>query len=126
MNQLIVNVPQPTIYDEMQLHPKPTVDLTLQQEMINYRACSTLKIHMPDGSFCNPLLWWKENASKYPNLSILASRVLCIPATSAPSERVFSTAGLTIANDRARLLPENADNLVFLHDNLNLFPNMFD
>ena len=43
-------------------------------------------------------------------------RVLCIPATSAPSERVFSAAGLTIANRRASLNAENAAALIFLHD----------
>ncbi len=33
---------------------------------------------------------------KYKLLSILAARVLCIQATSAPSEHIFSTAGLTM------------------------------
>jgi hypothetical protein len=46
----------------------------------------------------------------------LAKKYLAFPATSAPSERVFSTAGFTIANARARLLPETAAELVFLHD----------
>ena len=49
-----------------------------------------------------------------PILSLLARRILCIPATSAPSERLFSVAGLTIANDRAGLLPDNAADLIFL------------
>jgi hypothetical protein len=49
-------------------------------------------------------------------ISKLALRVLCIPATSAPSERVFSVAGLTIAKDRARLAPQTANELIFLHD----------
>jgi hypothetical protein len=35
-------------------------------------------------------------------------------ATSAPSERLFSHAGLTIARDRASMLPENAEELIFL------------
>ena len=43
-------------------------------------------------------------------------KILCIPATSAPVERLFSTAGLTIANDRARLLPDLAEDIIFLHD----------
>jgi hypothetical protein len=52
---------------------------------------------------------------------MLASRVLCIPATSAPSEHVFSTAGLTIAKDQARLASKAANELFFLHDALPAF-----
>jgi hypothetical protein len=63
-----------------------------------------------------PLNWWKLHEFKYKMLSILAARYLCIPATSAPSERVFSAAGLTIAKDRSRLSPDHANELIFLHD----------
>jgi zinc finger BED domain-containing protein 1 (E3 SUMO-protein ligase ZBED1) len=48
-------------------------------------------------------------------ISKLARRFLCIPASSAPSERVFSRAGLTISNLRAGLLPETAGDMVFLN-----------
>ena len=44
--------------------------------------------------------------------------VLNQPATSAPSERLFSAAGVTIANDRARILPENAEAVLFVKENL--------
>jgi hypothetical protein len=43
-------------------------------------------------------------------------KILCIPATSAPSERVFSVAGLTIAKDRSNLAPHTAHELIFLQD----------
>ena len=64
----------------------------------------------------NPLLWWYTNKSRFPRLYALARRYLCVQATSAAAERLFSAAGLTIANDRAGLLPDNAAMLVFLHE----------
>ena len=64
----------------------------------------------------DPLVWRHLREKKYPILVELVKRVLMIPATSAPSERLFSHASLTIANDRANLLPENAEMLVLLHD----------
>ena len=63
-------------------------------------------------------LYYGGNSCKYKLLSILASQLLSIPATSAPSERVFSVAGLTISKDRAWLASDVANELVFLHDTL--------
>jgi hypothetical protein len=64
-----------------------------------------------------PLVWWSENATNYPDIWKLAVRILHIPATSAPAERVFSVASNVISNKRARLTPDNANLLIFLHDN---------
>ncbi len=64
----------------------------------------------------NPLLWWKEKKNVYPHIADLARRILCIPTTSAPSERVFSTAGLTNSKLRSRMVSDNADMCIFLHD----------
>ena len=66
------------------------------------------------GDFTCPLNWWKKHAKLLPTLSDLAGRYLCIPTTSAPSERAFSNASLTIANDRASLLPGHASDMIFL------------
>lgn len=65
----------------------------------------------------DPLLFWKEKYAAMPLLTKLARKVLCIPATSTPSERVFSVAGLTITNKRSNLAPQNVNKIIFIHDN---------
>ena len=41
----------------------------------------------------DPLTYWIDQEDQYPLLSAVAVDILAIPATSAPVERVFSTAG---------------------------------
>lgn len=71
--------------------------------------------------YINPLNWWRDNANRYPNLSKLSKKYLNIPATSVPSERVFSTAGDIITAERSRLSSENASILIFLSENSSLY-----
>jgi hypothetical protein len=85
-------------------------------EITLYKEEPCLPIQDAEGKFSCPLKWWCTNHRKYKMMSQLAIRILCIPATSAPAERVFSVAGLTIAKDRARLAPETANELIFLHE----------
>ena len=42
---------------------------------------------------------------------------LIIPATSIPSERIFSLCGLVITPNRSRLTKEHVNHLVFLYVN---------
>ena len=65
----------------------------------------------------DPVVWWKQNAGAYPVLAELAKTHLPLQATSAPSERVFSTASLVISAKRAGLGNEVAGKLLFLKQN---------
>lgn len=66
----------------------------------------------------NPLQWWARNERRFPRLARLSKTYLAIPATSTPSERIFSLAGNTITRQRASLHPAHVDELIFLHENM--------
>lgn len=51
----------------------------------------------------NPLEWWRRYRTEYPLIAELARRWLCIPASSTPSERVFSDCGIAQAAKQNRL-----------------------
>ena len=85
-------------------------------ELERYRTMKSLLPQHADGTFSDPLAWWQMNEELLQVLSIIARRLLCVPATSAPSERVFSVAGLTISKCRTSVQPQHASELIFLHD----------
>ncbi|XP_077403111.1 E3 SUMO-protein ligase ZBED1-like isoform X2 [Vanacampus margaritifer] len=66
----------------------------------------------------NPFDWWRCRQTSFPRVAKLARRYLCIPATSAPSERAFSADGNLVPCHRAALKPDAVDRLVFLAQNL--------
>jgi len=68
----------------------------------------------------DPLPWWKKHKEMFPKLAKLAKSILCTLATSAPSERAFSSAGLTVTAKRNRLKPRNVNIILFIHDNFEL------
>ena len=83
----------------------------IEMEILSYRN----GIPIPLNS--NPLEWWKVNAYAYPILASLAKAYLCIPATSVPSERVFSMEADIVCAQRSPITPEHIDMLVFLKKN---------
>ncbi|CAL1542713.1 unnamed protein product [Lymnaea stagnalis] len=66
----------------------------------------------------NPLNWWKLNEVQFPHLKVLAQKYLCIPATSAPSNRLFSKEGDLTAFKREQIKPGNLHTVLFLNKNL--------
>lgn len=66
----------------------------------------------------NPLSWWKEHALLFPKLHDLAKKFLCSPASSVPSERLFSKAGELVSHRRSSLKDKNINMILFLNKNL--------
>ncbi|XP_056444631.1 E3 SUMO-protein ligase ZBED1-like [Gadus chalcogrammus] len=71
----------------------------------------------PIDSNDNPLAWWCNNQERFPLLSKVARKYMCICATSTPSERVFSVAGNVVTPLRSCLKPHKVNMLVFLARN---------
>jgi hypothetical protein len=99
-------------HERMQLWENHVVD-----EIARYKEIPQLDIR---DKTINPLTWWKGKVDVFPIMSKVARQVLCIPATSAPAERVFSAAGHTISQNRASLRSDNAASIIFFHDSWNV------
>lgn len=61
----------------------------------------------------NSLLFWAMNMRALPSLFRVAIRVLAVPASSAPVERVFSHGGIILRPHRAQMTDRLLANLVF-------------
>lgn len=85
------------------------------------RVTMEVKLYLslpPISSDADPLAWWKAHVQELPLLGNVARKFLCIPATSVPSERVFSSSGHIISPHRSKLNPGKVNMLTFLHHNL--------
>ncbi|XP_017261968.1 E3 SUMO-protein ligase ZBED1-like [Kryptolebias marmoratus] len=91
-----------------------TTDTKALDEVVRYKEVQPLPLST------NPLNWWREHEGEYPLLSCQAKRYLCIPGSSVPAERIFSTAGDIVTAQRSALKPEHVDQLLFLNKNLHV------
>ncbi|XP_039516037.1 zinc finger BED domain-containing protein 4-like [Pimephales promelas] len=94
-----------------QVGNKPTLQL-VKEEVTLYKSVDCISLDS------NPLEWWRTNEPTYPHIAKLAKHYLAVPATSVPSERVFSTAGDIVTASRSSLSADNVDKLIFLTKNM--------
>lgn len=91
-----------------------------QMKTIRERAKDEISKYRKRDSLClggDVLQWWK-NQVDLPLLSALAKSYLSMPATSVPSERVFSTAGDIVTAQRSLLHPDHVDQHISKKKNL--------
>ena len=81
-----------------------------KKQFAQYLAC--VKEMMHDGTSC--LEWWRKNKEDFPLVAFVARSILSAQASSAETERLFSTAGYIISKYRTRLTGSRADKLILL------------
>ena len=69
----------------------------------------------------DPIEYWLNQQVTYPLLISVAIDILSIPRSSAPVERVFSTAGDSTIGKRNRLSDHNLEQEVLLKKNKHFF-----
>jgi hypothetical protein len=87
-------------------------------DVIDKGACL---MYDADDAFNNPLKWWKEKCTNYSYVANIARVYLTIPATSAPSERVWSRLAKKMSLRCAHLSDDLVGRMMFVKENL-MFP----
>lgn len=112
----------PSILDMMDdlLEKEDSIELDTSQNMPDLeREIKNFQI-LPPASVeeaRNALDWWKMYSKSFPLLAALARSVLCIPAASTTSERVFSASGGIITDKRHNLSTDNTKKLTLIKVN---------
>ncbi|XP_062910662.1 E3 SUMO-protein ligase ZBED1-like [Mobula hypostoma] len=83
----------------------------VMEEVRNYKSQKLLELAE------DPLAWWCDRVALFPTLIKLVRKYWCIPATSVPSERLFTAAGNLVDTKRNQLAPAEVDRLLFLYEN---------
>ncbi len=103
-----------------------TIKIRCEHQLASYDLIQQMKMKDKDGKYNDPLKFWKEKASQFPELSQLASEFLSIPATSAPSERIWSRAARVITAKHARLSSKVTSRMIFVQENVKLMCEHWD
>ena len=68
----------------------------------------------------DPLVFWQQKAEQLLILSLTARKLLCISASSAQSERDFSSVGRTVTEMRSRLSADKVEALELVRSGMRL------
>ncbi|RNA07165.1 zinc finger BED domain-containing 1-like [Brachionus plicatilis] len=85
------------------------IDLTLysNSEEDRFQFFDFTSTNLEPAKKIEPVEFWKQNKENFPILYQIFIRVFCTPATSVPSEQLFSYAGYSVWDRRNKISPEN-------------------
>ncbi|KAJ9511156.1 hypothetical protein QJQ45_013230 [Haematococcus lacustris] len=75
-----------------------------QSDVVLFSRTSMSSVYFAPQLTTDPVRWWQQHGHFAPELQTVAQRVLCIPATAAANERVFSAFSHVWSDKRASLI----------------------
>lgn len=93
-----------------------SVDSHVSSEFSHYQSLKSIDV--------DPLKWWAAHENEYPILSQIAKQVLCIPPSSASSERGFSALSNVNSAKRTRLDHDRLGKLAMCKHNITSLSDM--
>lgn len=110
----------------------PHLLATIESELLDYFILATLELEKEKGHdsgdigtpMKDAILYWKDNAARFPYLTKLAFSLLAIPASSASAERAFSAAGWHCLGRKNRTTQDFLASKVFLTCNKDILRPM--
>ncbi|MBW0486614.1 hypothetical protein O181_026329 [Austropuccinia psidii MF-1] len=95
--------------------------------------CGTLELELqryfaepPELEDTDILVFWRSQGNLFPTLAVMAQNYLAIPATSTPSERVFSGGRRILSYQHASLMPAHVEQLACVKEWARTFGFLFD
>ena len=97
------------------------MDEKIEEELNIYKAIKLTRKQKKDTHL---LTWWRDRKTQFPYLFQAVKALLATPATSVPSERIFSEAGYIARARRSRILPKNLNKFIFIKKNMKYVPKL--
>ena len=114
-NPILLDVFSEIITDSSRNVPTTTTEVEnfLSEPLVDYKTG-------------DPYAWWGQHNREFPVLHKLAQRYLSAPATSVPSERLFSAASNLRDDRRNRIFPSLTEDLLFIQNNFCLVGSQYN
>ena len=106
--------------DDTEMTSSDNIINKISNEIVRYKTVSMKRDQKTNMSLIS---WWRDRKLEYPYLFKAVKASLCTPATSVPSERIFSEAGYIARARRSKILPVNLDKYLFIKRNKHYLPD---
>ena len=105
-----------------------TIKVNCEKELELYLQTPGMPLRGLDGKYTDPLPWWerKVEQKKFHVVSQVAASFLAVPATSSPSEKIWSRAAQVLTIKRSKLDSEIASGIMFLKENAEVMKKHYD